>query len=86
MHETKKLGFTIPTAGEDAEQLEHSFTADRNAQRIVVLENNSAASYKVKYTLSIGPRNPASGVFTKRKGNRYIYIDIDIYIYFKDFS
>lgn len=31
MHETKKLGFTIPTAGEDAEQLEHSFTADGNA-------------------------------------------------------
>lgn len=69
MHWIKKLCFIIPTVGEDTEQLEHAFIADRNAKGTVTMENSLAVSSKVKHTLSIGPRNPAPGVFTKRKGN-----------------
>lgn len=72
MHWIKKLGFTIPTVGEDAEQLEHLFVADGNAKGTVTLENSLAVAYKVKHTLSKRPRNPAPGVYTKRKGNLHL--------------
>ena len=40
MHWIKKLGFIIPTVGEDAEQLEHAFIADGNAKGAVTVEDS----------------------------------------------
>ena len=53
MHWIKKLGFTVPTAGEDAEQLGLSFIAAGNVKGTVTLENSLVAPYKVKHAPSI---------------------------------
>ena len=44
---------TKPSAGEDAKQLEHSWTAGGNAKWYSL-----AVSYKVKYVITIWPSNP----------------------------
>lgn len=53
----KSVRTTILDAGENAEQLELSSTADGNEKMIQVLENNLAVSGEIKYTLFIWPSN-----------------------------
>lgn len=67
MRWTKKLGFTIPTAGEDAQHLEHSYIAGGNAKGTVMLENSFAVSYKAKHFLLV-PATLLLGIYQgKRK-------------------
>lgn len=66
----KKKKQTIPSVGEDVEQLERSHTAGWNINGAATLENSVAVPLKSKYRVTIRPSNSAPRYIPKKSGNK----------------
>ena len=61
-------------------QLTFSYTAGRMQNGTDTLENNLAASYKIKHTLTVCPTNPTPSYLSERNENIHpqkdLYVDV----------